>query len=88
MKLRLGAPSKYQGRIRASSFDRIVKKHRKHYRSQTTHLVINAIREYLVMGLPTAKTSYMGTRQAFRSRLIYYITSWEGSKSLIQKDLK
>ena len=46
------------------------------------------MREYMVNGISPAKTSYSGTRQAFRSRLIYYINVWENKYNLNEKDLK
>ena len=87
-KLKLGTPSKYKGKIYAASFDRISKQHLKYYRSQTQNRTIEAIREYLVEGKSSKDTSYKGSRQAFRSRLIYYIGAWEKSNSLILKDFK
>jgi|TARA_R110000824_G_scaffold390794_1_gene588204 hypothetical protein len=86
--MRLRKPSKYQGRIRASSFDRIARRQVSSYPSHATPEILLAIREYLVKGLSPAKTSYRGTRQAFRSRLIYYINIWENKYDLNEKDLK
>ena len=86
--MKLGSPSKYQGQIRGKTFDRIIEKHRSHYRSQMTEHIAIALREYLVEGKPAAKTSYDGTRQAFRSRLIYYIAAWEKTGNLSEKDFK
>jgi hypothetical protein len=86
--MRLGKPSKYQGRIRAASFDRIARRQVAHYPSHATPEILIAIREYLVSGLSPSKTSYKGTRQAFRSRLIYYINVWENKYDLNEKDLK
>ena len=85
-KLKLGGPSNYRGRIRAASFGRIIKEHRDYYRSQMTDPIGEALREYLVQGKASADTSYEGTRQAFRSRLIYYIAAWEKAGSLMEKD--
>lgn len=86
--MKLGSPLKYRGRIVAAAFDKIMRKHRRHYRSQATDRIAVALREYLVEGKPSAKTSYDGTRQAFRSRLIYYINSWEKSGKLSKNDFK
>tara|TARA_R100001530_G_scaffold92879_1_gene64472 strand:+ start:1208 stop:1468 length:261 start_codon:yes stop_codon:yes gene_type:complete len=86
--MRLGKPSKYQGKIRSASFDRIARRQVSSYPSHATPEIILAIRQYLVNGLPPAKTSYKGTRQAFRSRLIYYINVWENKYNLNEKDLK
>jgi len=86
--MKLKKPSKYQGRIRASSFDRIARRQVSSYPSHATPEILLAIRQYLVEGLAPAKTSYKGTRQAFRSRLIYYINTWENKYNLNEKDLK
>ena len=46
--MRLRKPSKYQGRIRASSFDRIARRQVSSYPSHATPEILLAIREYLV----------------------------------------
>lgn len=70
-------PAHYRGSMSDEEFNQLIHLQKDNYRTQIQDKTIADLRKYFVEGVKSHQTSYGKNKQAFYSRLVYYIRKWE-----------